>query len=287
MILWGAFVRATGAGAGCGSHWPLCNGVVIPRTPTVETLIEFSHRLSSGLLGILVLAFTVSAFRVLPSGHGARRFAFLSLLLVVVEALIGAGLVRFEWVASNVSEARVYVMALHLVNTFLLLGAMTLTAWFAGRDRVLEVRASSQIVAPSAVALIAVLVLGASGAVTALGDTLVFTAGIAPGESPLVARLVASRFYHPTMAVAAFLFVAGVVLWLRPRVGEPARRYGLSVLAAFASQLVLGAVNVLLKAPIWMQLLHLGVADVLWILLVLMTVEALSPARGSSSSALV
>ena len=214
-----------------------------------------------------------------------RRFAFVSLLFVVAEALIGAGLVRFEWVASNVSEARVYVMALHLVNTFLLLAAMTLTAWFAGRDGAVVRSTSPRIVAPSAGALIAVLVLGASGAVTALGDTLVFTAGIAPGESPLVARLVSTRFYHPSIAVAVFIVVLGVVLWLRPRVGPPARRYGLMGLAVFGAQLLLGAVNVFLKAPVWMQLVHLGAADLLWILLVLMTAEALTSARADSPSA--
>jgi heme A synthase len=214
---------------------------------------------------------------VLPKGHGARRFAFASLLFVVAEALIGAGLVRFEWVASNVSEARVYVMGFHLVNTFLLLGAMTLTAWFAGSGRRLELRSAPRIVLPAA-ALLAVLVVGASGAVTALGDTLVLTAGIAPEESPLVAKLVATRFYHPTLALAAFLAVVGVVFRLRPRVGERARRHGVSIVALFAAQLLLGAVNVFLQAPVWMQLVHLGAADLLWILLVLMAAESVASA---------
>jgi heme A synthase len=287
VILWGAFVRATGAGAGCGSHWPLCNGVVIPRAPTVETLIELGHRLSSGVLGILVVAFNVFAFRELPPGHGARRFAFVSLLFVVAEALLGAGLVRFEWVASNVSQARVYVMAFHLVNTFLLLAAMTLTAWFAGTDGARRLRSTAGVALPIGGALLAVLVVGANGAVTALGDTLVLTAGIKPEESPLVAKLVAARFYHPTMAVAAFIFVVGVVLWLRPRVGPTSRRHGLTVLAIFGVQLLLGAVNVFLKAPVWLQLLHLGAADLLWIFLVLMTAEALTTARGTSPSAML
>jgi heme A synthase len=120
--------------------------------------------------------------------------------------------------------------------------------------------------------------------VTALGDTLVFTAGIKPEESPLVAKLVASRFYHPTLAIAAFILVVGVVLWLRPRVGPPSRRHGLTVLAIFGAQLLLGAVNVFLKAPVWMQLVHLGAADLLWIFLVLMAAEALTTARGHSPS---
>ena len=42
VVAWGAFVRATGSGAGCGQHWPPCNGAVVPRSPTAETAIEFS-----------------------------------------------------------------------------------------------------------------------------------------------------------------------------------------------------------------------------------------------------
>ncbi len=170
-------------------------------------------------------------------------------------------------------------MAFHLVNTFLLLAAMTLTAWFAGQGGPFERRRSNAVAAVSATALLAVLVLGASGAVTALGDTLVFTEGIDPGESPLVEKLVASRFYHPTTALLAFAAVASVVLWLRPRVGERARRHGITALAVFAAQLLLGTVNVYLRAPVWMQLVHLAAADLLWILLVLMATESLTTAR--------
>jgi heme A synthase len=165
-------------------------------------------------------------------------------------------------------------MAFHLVNTFLLLAALTLAAWLAGKPGRPERRASAGTLLACGAALALVLVLGASGAVTALGDTLVLTAGIRPEESPLVARLVAARFHHPILAVAAFVLVAVAIFWLRPRVGEPARRLGLWALAVFGAQLAIGAINVLLKAPVSMQLLHLAVSDVLWILLVLMTAEA-------------
>jgi heme A synthase len=205
--------------------------------------------------------------------------------LVVSEALIGAGLVRFEWVAGNVSEARVYVMAFHLVNTFFLLAALTLTAWLAGKPGTPELRAPAAILLACCGSLALVLVLGASGAVTALGDTLVLTAGIRPEESPLVARLVASRFHHPTLALASFVFVAVAIVWLRPRVSEPARHLGFFAIAVFAAQLAIGAVNVFLKAPVSLQLLHLAVSDVLWILLVLMTAESASAFTAPDESA--
>jgi len=128
VVAWGAYVRATGSGAGCGSHWPLCNGEVIPRAERIETLIEFSHRLTSALDGLLVLALAVWAFRLFPRRHPVRPAAAWSLVFLVAEALIGAGLVRFELVADDASLARALVMAAHLVNTFLLLAALTLTA---------------------------------------------------------------------------------------------------------------------------------------------------------------
>src|SRR5690606_7460601 len=135
VIAWGAYVRATGSGAGCGSHWPLCNGEVIPRSPTAETLIEFSHRVTSGLALLLVVVMVVWARRLFPKGHPARLGAWLSLGVMVLEALLGAGLVLFGLVADDDSVARAVVMGLHLVNTLVLLGARTLAAWWASGGR--------------------------------------------------------------------------------------------------------------------------------------------------------
>ena len=130
VILWGAYVRASGSGAGCGAHWPLCNGEVIPRAPSVATLIEYSHRLTSGLALLGVVALLVWTWRACAAGHPARRGAVLSLLFIITEAAVGAGLVLFELVADNATMARAMFMAAHLVNTFLLVAALTLTAWW-------------------------------------------------------------------------------------------------------------------------------------------------------------
>ena len=270
VILWGAFVRASGSGAGCGSHWPLCNGEVIPHSPRLETIIEFGHRLSSGLLGILVLALVVAAFLLYPRGDKVRKGAVWTLFFIVSESLLGAGLVTFEWVAANDSEERVYVMAFHLVNTFLLLAVMTLTAWFASGGDTLTLRGHPKTVVPLLLAVLGVMVVGASGAITALGDTLVLTEGVQPEDSPVVARLVASRFYHPTVAIAVFFLVMLVAL--------KDRTYGRPVMILFVAQLALGAANVYLRAPIWMQLVHLAVSDAIWILLVLLVATRLSTA---------
>ena len=118
VVAWGAFVRATGSGAGCGRHWPLCNGEVVPRAPAVATLIELAHRITSGLSLALVVALAIWAARALPRGHAARSASLWALALVVTEALVGAGLVLFGWVAKDASFARGWVMGVHLANTF-------------------------------------------------------------------------------------------------------------------------------------------------------------------------
>lgn len=209
-----------------------------------------------------------------------RKGAAWSVFFVVAEALLGAGLVKFEWVAANASEARVYVMAFHLVNTFLLLAVLAVTAWRASRSRELALgeRGRGPVLAAVVPVALFLLAVGSSGAITALGDTLVLTQGVSPDDSPVVARLVASRFYHPTLAGVTFLLVLGLVLWLRSRsrTSPKIAKYSRALVALFGIQLLVGAVNVLLRAPVWIQILHLAVSDLLWIAFVLLAAESLS-----------
>ena len=272
VVLWGAFVRATGAGAGCGDHWPLCNGEVIPTAPALNTVIEFGHRVTSGLAlpAVIVLAWLV--FRAFPRGSAVRTAAVASVAFMVLEAAIGAGLVLLEYVAYNPSIARAVWMAAHLTNTFLLLGALTLTAWWAeGRD--VPRPALTRETALVGLTLVATLVLGAGGAVTALGDTLVLGGGLDPATDPVVATLIGARVFHPTMAFVV-LAILGVTVWLT-RPPRP-RRIGLGVLALFVAQMGLGALNVWLLAPVWMQIVHLLVTDIIWIGLVVYASETLA-----------
>jgi len=275
VILWGAVVRATGSGAGCGSHWPLCQGEVLPRAPAIETLIELSHRLTSGVALIVVVWLVAWALRLYPKGHFVRKSAWVSLFFIFVEALLGAGLVVFEYVAFDQSIARAYWMAGHLVNTFLLLAALTLTAWGATTGQSWRWRGQGLVGWLLMVAWLALLLLGASGAVTALGDTLAIRGGISPTESALVAQLVALRIYHPLLAVLVGIVLVAIAWVVMNRRPDPAtQRWGRLLIGIFALELVLGVINVALKAPVWMQILHLLAADLLWIALILLTASA-------------
>jgi heme A synthase len=261
VILCGTAVRATGSGAGCGSHWPLCNGEVLPREPRIETIIELTHRVTSGLAGLLVIGLVVLAFRARLKGHPARRAAVLSLLFILTEGAVGAGLVLFELVADNQSMARALFMGTHLVNTFFLLAFLTLTAHYASGGSPFRWRGLWVL------GLGALTVAGVSGAVAALGDTL-----LASGQtlSPTAHLLIRLRILHPVISVTAGLLVA---LLAARAMSHPAARWTAGLVVA---QIVAGVVNVLLLAPVWMQIVHLLLADLLWISAILLAAQAIA-----------
>ena len=127
VVAWGAFVRATGSGAGCGAHWPVCNGEVLPRAPALETVIEFSHRVSSALVTLAVVLWAAWGFLAFPRGHRVRWGAGLAVVGILLEGAIGAALVLLRLTGKDDSLARAGVMCLHLVNTFLLLAVVALS----------------------------------------------------------------------------------------------------------------------------------------------------------------
>lgn len=276
VILWGALVRATGSGAGCGGHWPLCNGDVLPDVSQIGTVIEFTHRIMSGLALVLVLMMFAWARKAFAPHRAARRWAAWSLALILTEALLGASLVLLGHVARNESVGRVYSLGTHLVNTFLLLAALALTAWSAARPSGSgKVRLLSLPVAGPLAALVLVAV---AGAITALGDTLFPAHSLAEGMrddfSSTASFLIRLRIIHPFLAVAAGFAIA-LVAFPEYRARHTARLRTLSggLLGLFAAQIAIGAASILLRAPLPLQLLHLLVADAIWITLVLFTAE--------------
>jgi len=287
VVLWGAIVRATGSGAGCGNHWPLCNGEVLPRSPRIETLIEFSHRATSGVALLLVTGLVVWAFRGRPRGHAARKAAVFSLVFMLGEAAVGAALVLFELVADNQSMARALFMATHLVNTFLLLAALTLTARFASGGPPFRLRGQGLLGGGFVLGLLGLLVSGVSGAVAALGDTLFpaasLTEALRQDLSATAHLLIRLRLFHPAIAFVAASLVLFLSLKLL-RVPSEGNRYAWWTCGLVLFQILAGAMNVLLLAPLWLQVVHLLLADLLWIAFVLLGASALA-ATGSEAPA--
>jgi heme A synthase len=279
VILWGAFVRASGSGAGCGAHWPLCNGEVMPRAPAVATLIEYTHRASSGAALLLGLFLAYRVFRARPAGHPARGAAAASVAFILSEAAVGAGLVLLRLVADDESVARALFMCVHLMNTFVLLACLTLTAHFTTTDARLSLEARRAW--PFAAGALALLLIGASGAIAALGDTLyparALLDGIAAELSPTASALVRLRVAHPLLAIAGAVAVVFAALpALRGPGDAPARRAARVVIGFVLAQLVLGLANVVLLAPVWLQLAHLLLADLVWIGFLLLSARHLT-----------
>lgn len=262
VVLWGAFVRATGSGAGCGGTWPLCNGGVVPRSPGAETMIEYTHRITSGLALAGVAALWLWARRLYSKAEPARRFSFLSVVFIVIEALLGAGLVVFDLVGKNSSAVRAVYLAAHLTNTMVLLAMLAATAYYSRRVELRPVPRPG--VVPAALAVI--LVVSITGAVAALSDTVFPAGSIAEGirqdvhpSSPMLLRL---RMLHPAIAVAGGFFL------LYAATSAARLKIGIAPWAMFilvVVQIIAGAVNVALAAPVWMQIVHLAIAQLLWL----------------------
>jgi heme A synthase len=268
VVAWGAYVRATGSGAGCGAHWPLCNGEIAPRPSTAAMAIEYTHRLSSGLVLLLAVGLVVWAFLAFERRHAVRRGAAVAFALTLAEALVGAGLVLLRLVGTDASLLRAGSMAVHLTTTFLLLAALALTAAWSTWGHRPRPRGRPGLSLLIGVGLVGVLVVGVSGAVAALGDTLFpaasLGAGLAADFSRTAHLLVRLRVLHPPIAVGVGLFLLGLADAL-PRAG---RREARILYAAVLVQLAAGAASVVLLAPVWLQLVHLVLADLVWIALV-------------------
>ncbi len=271
VVVWGGFVRASGSGAGCGSHWPTCNGEVVPHSPQVTTMIEFTHRLMSGgaLIGVLILLWW--AFRLFPRSHKVRTLALASAGLLVLEALLGAGLVLFNYVEKDASVGRVIYLCAHLVNTQLLLAVLALTAWNA-TDRPSGKPPRSGLITA---ALALVLLVSMTGVIAALGDTLFPAASLVQGMrqdfSPASSFLVRLRGLHPFLAVGSGVYILALMMQLmKPEQSAGIRRAARWTALLVFLQLCAGAVNIALLAPVWMQLVHLLLANLVWISLALL-----------------
>lgn len=281
VILWGAVVRATGSGAGCGRHWPRCDGEILPALDSAKQVIEFSHRATSGLALLSVVVLLVAAWRRYGPGSPTRRAAVASMVIMLVEAALGAGLVLLELVEGDDSVLRAIAIALHLVNTLFLLAALALTAWYGGGRPGMDRRRHPRLAAVLGTTVVAVVAVAALGAVTALGDTLFPAESLAHGVrqdlSPTAHFLIRLRVWHPLLAIAVGLAVAVAAAYAR-RV-RPTRATAVlsrALVALYAAQIVAGAVNLVLLVPLGMQLVHLLLADAVWVALVLTCADALA-----------
>ncbi len=275
VILWGTIVRATGSGAGCGNHWPSCNGEFIPTPQHIQTVIEFIHRMMSGLALISVLILLIWGLRIFPKGKYQRIGFVGAAIFIVTEALLGAGLVLFKLVGTNSSVFRATAVSLHLLNTFILLAFLSINAWWASGGQPLGFKKQGSYSQLFALGLAGVAIIGMSGAITALGDTLFpsssLTQTLAQQSAPGAHFLVQLRIYHPIIAILVGIYSLSLIKYLYNHISSRlGKRLCLLVGVLIIIQWIAGISNVLLLAPVWMQVVHLFLADLVWISYVLL-----------------
>ena len=266
VIAWGAFVRATHSGAGCGKHWPMCNGEVLPFTSSIETLIEFTHRTTSGLSAILVFCLWWWIGR-RTNNTLLKKVTISALAFMGVEVMIGASLVLFGWVKDDTSGIRAVVIALHLLNSFLLLASLNAATMLTQSGRLLN---QLNLNKEQLILVSLFLLTGSFGAVTALGDTLFpvtsFAAGISQDFSFDSHFLLQLRILHPLIAVISSYYL---IRYAAQRLEiVPFRRCATGLLLAVCGQIVMGLAAIVFLAPIYLQLLHLAGAMLVWHFLV-------------------
>jgi heme A synthase len=290
VILWGAYVRASFSGDGCGARWPTCSGQFLPTEMGTPKLIEFTHRMMTSLDSLATISLVVWAFLAFPKKHAVRRYSVLAMIFLLIEALLGAGLVLFRYVAHDVSAGRAWYLSLHLTNTMLMMGAYTITAWLASHEQ--NAIKLWNVSAKLRIAVLITFAVSITGAIAALGDTLFPATSLANGMaqdftsgSSLLLRL---RLLHPAVAILSAVYL----LWaafgaMQGRAEEsPLRKAAARVAVIVIVQVLAGFANIYLLAPIWMQLLHLLIGDVVWIALVLLLCEEVGAGAQSRISIL-
>ena len=277
VVLWGAVVRATGSGAGCGAHWPTCDGEIVPELASSAQWVEYTHRLSSGLALVLVIIMLVWAFRAYEGGHPVRKGAVASMFFMILESLVGAALVLFGWVEADDSMARVYIMGVHLTNTLLLLGSLFLTAYWASGGKMFTFRGQGALGWMYGTGILAALFLVVTGAIIALGDSLFYQIGLTPDQSPVLAGILALRLSHPITSIIVgiyWMLIARYAAVARP--SSAVQKASLTLIGLIILSWTVGFINNWLHAPVLLQVIHLLLADLFWLGIVWLSAEALA-----------
>lgn len=276
VVLWGVFLRASKSGDGCGMHWLTCHGEVLPTAPEFKTVIEFTHRMMSavdGLFMLVLLGWAISIWRKSRDEQSKTvlKTTAASFFFVLTEGAVGAGLVLTGNTAETLTAARPFWMAAHLINTFILLAFLTLTARRASGSAAVRLRTHPKYQTAIATAVIAILIVGVSGSIAALSN-MIFPSGtlsesVAKDFSETSHLLLRLRLLHPTSAILASVFVIFVAGWLaKERFGDRiVSRWSNVLTGLILLQIAFGAATLLMLGPIVMQLGHLIIADAIWI----------------------
>lgn len=266
VFVWGAWVRISGSGDGCGEHWPFCHGELIPDSYAVKVWIENFHRISTKIYGFFVIGLVIAAFRMAPKGHAVRKGILWAFIFTLLEGLIGAVLVIKGFVVNDDSPQRAVLIALHLTNTFFLMGSLFYT-WFVSFYDLSNLRFNLT----KSIMLLKtswILLVGGTGAIAALSTTLFpsesVLSGLARDFSGSGHFLEQLRVLHPLLAVGFFAFV--LYQWsCPPKTHALAMKWRKWFTLCVAIGFCAGVFTLSLLSPTWLKLTHLVTAHILWL----------------------
>ncbi|WP_041577685.1 COX15/CtaA family protein [Bdellovibrio bacteriovorus] len=270
VILWGAWVRISHSGDGCGDTWPLCHGQLIPEAERGKTWVEYGHRLMSGIYGLVVIYFWWVARKLYPQGHYARKAAVATLIFTISEALLGAKLVLFGLVTTNDTPYRAFIMALHQINSFLLTGSVALT--YAAALITEDLRVPTTQDRRYRLMPWVIVIIGITGAWASLSNSLFPTDNLFQGllddfssESHFLVRL---RGFHPVLALLGGGSLA-LFFWLKAQTTESllVQKRSVQMSLLLIAGILFGIATLLLHAPVWMKIVHLALAHTIWVVL--------------------
>jgi heme a synthase len=278
VIVWGVFLRASKSGDGCGEHWLTCNGEIIPSAPELKTVIEFSHRIMSSLDGLFALILLIWVFRKFERGNFLRKTGLLSFIFVLIEGAVGGLLVLTGSTANSLTPMRPVYMSAHLVSTFTLLAVLALTAWYANySETTFDFKASRKVFWLLAIAVFGVFMVGISGSTAALSSMLfpveTLSQGFAQDFSDTSHILLRLRILHPIFSVLLAVYLFFIATWFKKVSSADVwtHRWASVLQGLVVLQLIIGGLTLITLAPIVMQIIHLLLADFVWISIVLMT----------------
>jgi heme A synthase len=256
VILSGDLVQATESGAGCGEHWPRCDGSLIPAIGDAHTAVEFTHRIVTTVLSISFIVMVVVARRLFGHGHRVWRAALWATGFLILEIFLGAALVLFGWVEADASWGRVA----HFASGH---SGFTVDPT-AQRDRYI-------------LAAVAILILIAvSGTLNSLADTLYFTDAVNVDETPIAALLVNIRGIHPAIAIGGGAIIFYLVHRTAAGATATTQQLALAIQGVIGLQFLVGIFNIILLTPLETQIIHLTLADALWLLLLIFSAHTLA-----------
>lgn len=268
VIISGDIVQATESGAGCGDSWPKCDGTLIPAFADVHVAIEFIHRMLTSVLSFGYLGLLIGGYLLFGRKHPVWRSILFSTAILLVEILLGASLVLFGWVEDNATWGRVIADSFHVVNTLVLLGSLVLIIFLSRPDGGILVAKSNPKRRYLIFAMLIVILITVTGTINSLADTLYLSDHVVVEETPIAQLLVSVRAIHPLIAIIGGFAIIGLLYLVIEEPSAQKSALGFAVFGVIFLQFLSGVFNIVLLTPVETQIIHLGLADTLWILLV-------------------